>query len=200
MKLADYARKAGVSYRTAWRWWKTGIIKGYQLPTGTIIVLIEDQAPIPPSVAVCIYARVSSSSNKDNLERQAERLRQYAQAKGYIIYKVVKEIGSGLNDNRKKLLNVLIDDNYAVLIVEHKDRLTRFGANYIKVLLEKTGRKLEIVNGVEDDKNDLMDDFAAVITSFCSRLYGMRRAKRKTEKLIAELQGESPQVDSDETS
>lgn len=186
MKLSDYAKSQGVSYRTAWSWWKKGIIKGRQLPTGTI--LVEVDAPSVSSVVACIYARVSSSENKDNLERQAERLTQYAVAKGYIIHKVVKEVGSGLNDNRKKLGTVLSDKAFNVLVVEHKDRLTRFGAKYIEILLVETGRKLEVVNGMPDDKEDLMNDFASVITSFCAKLYGMRRARRKTEKLIQELE------------
>lgn len=186
MKLSDYAKSQGVSYRTAWSWWKKGIIKGRQLPTGTILVDVD--ARDTSAVVACIYARVSSSENKSNLDSQAERLTQYAVAKGYTIYKVVKEVGSGLNDNRKKLNQILSDKSFSVLIVEHKDRLTRFGAHYIEILLSETGRKLELVNGVADDKEDLITDFAGVITSFCSRLYGMPRAKRKTEKLIQELQ------------
>jgi putative resolvase len=186
MKLSDYAKAQGISYRTAWSWWKKGIIKGRQLPTGTILIE-TDAASASPTVA-CIYARVSSSENKNNLERQAERLSQYATAKGYTIHKVVKEVGSGLNDNRKKLNKLLLDRDFNVLIVEHKDRLTRFGAKYIEILLSETDRRLEVVNGLPDDKDDLMTDFASVITSFCARLYGMRRAKRKTEKLISELQ------------
>jgi predicted site-specific integrase-resolvase len=186
MKLSDYAKSQGVSYRTAWSWWKKGIIKGRQLPTGTILVDVD--ARDTSAVVACIYARVSSSENKSNLDSQAERLTQYAVAKGYTIYKVVKEVGSGLNDNRKKLNQILSDKSFTVLIVEHKDRLTRFGAHYIEILLSETGRKLELVNGVADDKEDLITDFAGVITSFCSRLYGMPRAKRKTEKLIQELQ------------
>lgn len=88
----------------------------------------------------CIYARVSSAENKKNLDAQAERLTNYAMAKGYRIYKVVKEVGSGLNDNRKQLAKILVDDNYNILIVEHKDRLARFGTNYLSLLLEKTGK------------------------------------------------------------
>lgn len=188
MKLSDYAKKLGISYTTAWRLWKKGKLDAYQLPTGTVIVREETETSVLPAEVVCIYARVSSSENKDNLKRQSERLVQYATARGYQIYKVVEEVGSGLNDNRKKLLSVLSDKKFTVLLVEHKDRLTRFGANYIQVLLTETDRRLEIVNGAENDKDDLMSDFASVITSFCSRLYGLRRAKRKTEKIIAELQ------------
>lgn len=187
MKLADYARKAGVSYRTAWRWWKTGVISGYQLPTGTIIVDVDETRQKNLEPVVCIYARVSSTENKKNLETQAERLTQYALAKGYRIYKVVKEIGSGLNDNRKKLASILTDKNYNILLVEHKDRLARFGIKYLIILLEETGKKLEVVNLAPDGKEELIQDLIAIITSFCARIYGQRRSKRKTEKLISEL-------------
>lgn len=159
------------------------------MPTGTIIVDLE--APLSKPEIACVYARVSSAENRDNLERQAERLIQFATAKGYLISRVVKEVGSGLNDNRKKLLSVLKDDSYTILLVEHKDRLTRFGSNYIITLFEQLGKRVEIINGVENPKDDLMADFAAIITSFCSRLYGLKRGKRKTEKIIAQLKEES---------
>jgi putative resolvase len=171
--------------------WKQGQLDAYQLPTGTVIVRDGEQNPQLVHEIACIYARVSSSENKDNLKRQADRLVQYSTARGYRIYKVVEEVGSGLNDNRQKLISVLSDKKFNVLVVEHKDRLTRFGANYIQVLLTQTGRRLEVVNDAANDKEDLMSDFAAVITLFCSRLYGLRRGKRKTEKLIAELQSNS---------
>ncbi len=170
------------------RWWKTGVINGYQLPTGTIIVNIDSDAPVKTDSVVCIYARVSSAENKDNLNRQAERLMQYATVKGYRIYKVVKEVGSGLNDNRKQLAKILTAKNYNILLVEHKDRLARFGINYMRILLEQTGRTLEIVNEADNSQDELLQDLISIITSFCSRIYGLRRSKRKTEKLIAELQ------------
>ena len=75
-------------------------------------------------------------------------------------------------------------------MVEHKDRFSRFGLNYINILLEKQGKKVEIINDMTDDKADLMEDFVSLVTSFCARLYGLRRSKRKTEKIIAELKRE----------
>ncbi len=189
MKLSDYAKKAGVSYQTAWRWWQKGHLTGYQLPSGTIIV--TEQGEKKTDKIACIYARVSSAENKDNLERQAERLKDYAIARGYQIYQVVKEIGSGLNDNRPKLAKVLTDSHYNILIVEHKDRLARFGTNYLELLLKEMGKTVEIVNHTEDKQDELMEDLIAIITSFCSRLYGLRRSKRKTAKIIAELKAQS---------
>lgn len=192
MKLPDYANELGISYKTAWRWWKAGKLPhpARQTETGMVIVDYRKDKPICASniTRAAIYGRVSSSENKDNLERQVERLVQYSIAKGYQVVKVVKEVGSGLNDNRKKLEQLLVDGGYDILVVEHKDRLARFGVNYIDVLLSKLGVKLEIVNLANNGKDELMQDLVAIVTSFAARLYGQRRAKRKTEKIISELQ------------
>jgi len=186
MKLSTYAKNLGISYITAYRLYKSGELNGFQLPSGTIIVQENDNCAV--SNQVVIYCRVSSSENKSNLDKQAERLQQYAIAKGYKIYKVIKEIGSGLNDTRQQLEKILLDDNYSILLVEHKDRLTRFGFNYINIMFRKQNRTIEVVNYQENTKDDLMQDFVSIITSFCARLYGLRRTKRKTEQLIRELE------------
>lgn len=189
MKLSVWAKRQGISYITAWRMWKTGkLINAYQLPTGTVIVRDEATDKFPDKVV--IYTRVSSSENRNNLDEQAKRLEQYAIAKGYQIYKIIKEVGSGVNDNRKQLTKILMDNNYRILIVEHKDRLTRFGFNYINVLFESIGKKIEVVNEAGNDKDDLMQDFISIITSYCARIYGLRRSKRKTEKIIEALKNE----------
>lgn len=186
MKLSDYARKTGVHYRTAYRWYQSGQIKGYQTDTGTIIITEQDDNQ--KSLKVAVYARVSSSENKSNLDSQADRLTAYCAAKGYQVAKVVKEIGSGVNDNRQKLIDLLSDETITLIVVEHKDRLTRFGFNYIETLLGKQGRKVEVINLAENGKEDLMQDLISIIYSFSARMYGLRRAKRKTEKIIQELQ------------
>lgn len=188
MKLSSYAKELGISYKTVWRLWKAGKLNAYQLPTGTVIVKEDIENEFPDKV--CIYARVSSSENKNNLKKQAERLKEYAIVRGYQIYKIVEEIGSAVNDNRKKLNQLLMDKNYNKLIVEHKDRLTRFGFNYIQILFNQIGKKIEVVSEAENDKQDLMQDFISIITSFCVRLYGLRRSKGKTEKIIKELKNE----------
>ncbi|MCL1474623.1 IS607 family transposase [Argonema antarcticum A004/B2] len=132
------------------------------------------------------------AENKGNLNRQALRLTEYAIANGYQIVRNVKEIGSGLNDNRKQLEALLQQDDYNILLVEHKDRLARFGTHYLDVLLLRLGVKLEIVNLADNGRDELMQDLVAVVTSFAARLYGQRRAARKTERIIAELKnGES---------
>ena len=185
MKLSTYAKELGISYRTAWNWFKEGKIKGaYKMESGTIIVPEKESEKFN---YVIIYTRVSSSQNKSNLDSQADRLTQYAIARGYQIKEIVKEVGSGVNDNRPKLQKLLKEGKATKIIVEHKDRLTRFGFNYLTTLLEKQDCYIEIVNEAENDKDDLMQDLISIITSMCARYYGLRRSKRKTEKIIQEL-------------
>jgi putative resolvase len=192
MKLSAYARSLGVSYRTAWRWFKAGKVAGFQADTGTIIVTepIVETVPATANQKTVIDTRVSAAENKDNLEGQAKRLMDYCAAKGYQVAAVVKEIGSGVNDTRPKLLKLLTDPTIGQIVVEHKDRLTRFGFNYIEQLLVMQGRKIEVINLAEKGKEDLIQDFVSIVTSFCARLYGQRRSKRKTERIIAEIQNE----------
>jgi putative resolvase len=187
MKLSQYAKQQGISYRTALRWFRDGTIQGYQAPSGTIIVTEREQVQ-HVSEKVAIYARVSSSEHRENLERQVERLSQYCTVRGYQVALVVKEIASGVNDSRPKLLSLLKDTSITRLVVEHRDRLTRFGFHYIDVLFSVQGRVIEVVNPAENDKEELLADLASIIYSFCARLYGQRRAKRKTEKVVQELQ------------
>lgn len=186
MKLSHYAKKLGISYRTAWNWYKAGKLQGYQAESGTIIITEEE--PPKTSQKVAIYARVSSSEKKSNLDSQANRLYQYCLAKGYQVSHIVKEVGSGINDTRPKLIQLLQDMSVTIIVVEHRARLTRFGFNYLKTLLELQHRQIEVVNLAENGKEDLLEDLVAIITSFCARLYGQRRCKRKTDKMIKELQ------------
>jgi putative resolvase len=190
MKLSDYARQQGVRYETAWRWFRDGKIAGHRVGKHTILIDEEKTGTCSPPERVAIYARVSSAENKPNLDSQAERLLAYCSAKGYQVAKVVKEIGSGVNDSRPKLLGLLEDVNTTVIVVEHKDRLSRFGVRYIETLLRVQGRRLEIVNESEDDKEDLLADLTAILYSFCARMYGLRRAKGKTEKIVQQLEAE----------
>jgi putative resolvase len=186
MKLSQYAKQQGISYRTALRWFKAGSIKGYQSASGTIIVTTDEQ-PVLQAKKVAVYARVSSAENKSNLESQAERLSAYCTAKGYQVAKVIKEIGSGVNDSRPKFLSLLSDQSITLIVVEHKDRGTRFGFRFIETLLQGQERSIEVVNQAENGTEDLLEDLQSIIYSFCARLYGQRRAKRKTEKIVAEL-------------
>jgi predicted site-specific integrase-resolvase len=189
MKLSQYAKQQGISYSTALRWWHQGVIRGYQAPSGTIIVEAVAH-PRAQEERVVIYARVSSPEHKENLERQVERLLHYCRVRGYRVAQVVKEIASGTSDSRPKLLALLKDKRATRIVIEHKDRLTRFGFRYLETLLEVQGRTIEVVNEADNDEEDLIADLVAIVYSFTARLYGQRRAKRKAERIVQELQAE----------
>jgi predicted site-specific integrase-resolvase len=182
MKLSEYAKRNSITYTTALRMIKSGQLHHRRLPTGTIVVL-DDEATVAAGYTV-VYARVSSSENRDNLETQASRVGQFCSAKGWIISQVIKECGSGLNDTRPKLMKLLMDKSVTRIVVEHRDRLTRFGFNYLKTLYPG---EIVVINEAANDKHDLMQDFVSLVTSFCARLYGQRRTKRNTERLISQL-------------
>lgn len=185
-KISTYAKRNDMSYLTVYYMVKRGELKSEQLPSGSIRIITDNSSNNHNKVI--LYARVSSSENKSNLESQMNRLRDYACAKGYIVIKEVKEIGSGLNDKRKQLESVFKNNDWSKIIVEHKDRLARFGVNFIEVLLQNQGKSIEIINEVESNsKEDIMQDFVSIITSFTARLYGLRRSKRKTEQIIKEI-------------
>ena len=180
MRLSVYAKKMGVTYKTAFRWWKAGKLDAYQMDTGTIIV--REPATSAEQLQVALYARVSSADQKEDLERQMQRLKDYAAAKGYQVTKMVSELASGLNDRRPKLMKLLTDASVGIVVIEHRDRLTRFGFNYIEQLMQMQGRRLEVIFPSDTD-HDLVDDFIAVITSMASRIYGRRTSKRRAEKI-----------------
>ncbi|GCE50640.1 resolvase-like protein [Thermosporothrix hazakensis] len=94
----------------------------------------------------------------------------------------MSDLASGLNNNRPKLLKLLTDLSITVVVVEHRDRLTRFGFTYIEQLMQTQGRRIEVIFPSDTD-TDLVDDFIAIITSMASRIYGRRTSKRRAEKI-----------------
>ena len=192
MKLSKYAKELGVDYRTAWNWFKAGKIDGaYQTPTGTVIVPDNIKNKQSEMYGVILYARTSSSQNKDLLDNQVKRLEDYAAAKGYKVKQVVKEFGSGLNDERKQLTKILQENKYDKIIVEHKDRLTRFGFNYIQLL---TGDRIEVMNESKEKDEDLVKDLISIIHCFSARIYGLRRSqilKSKIKQVIEDTNNET---------
>src|SRR6266849_4025798 len=174
MKLSTYVRQIGLTYKTAYRWWKAGKLDAYQMDTGTVIV----RDPLKVSATnVALYARVSSVDQKNDLERQLERLKDYAAVHGYQVTRTVSEIGSGLNDRRPKFLKLLTDPTIGVIVMEYRDHGTRFGFTYIEQLLAMQGRRLEVVFPKDTD-DDLVNDFVSIITSMAARMYGRRKAKQ----------------------
>ena len=124
--------------------------------------------------------------NKEDAQRQLGRLQDFAAAKGYVISREVIEIASGLNDQRPKFNTLLTDKEIGLILVEHKDRATRFGFNQLKVVLQAASRDIQTINET-DTTDELIDDFVAIITSMCARIYGKRQSKNRADRMKAIL-------------
>ena len=146
------------------------------------MIVLEE--PVTKDERTVLYARVSSSDQKDDCERQADRLRTLAAGRGWTNVEVVIEIGSGLNGHRKHLIRLLADPAVRRIVVEHRDRLARFGVEYIEAALRAQGRQVVFAEAGEQ-KLDIVQDFVDVVTSMCARIYGQRAAKNRAKRALA---------------
>jgi putative resolvase len=151
-----------------------------RLESGTIWV--EAVAGAHAGKAV-VYARVSSHDQRSDLDRQIARLTQWATANGHSVGEVVTEVGSGLNGKRPKLRRVLSDPSATVVLVEHRDRLARFGGEHLEAALSAQGRRI-IVADAGETADDLVRDMIEVLTSMCARLYGRRGARDRAMRAV----------------
>lgn len=149
-----------ISCHIAWRYFQLGLIPNARQLSG-LIVINEESSQEPVKEYMAIYAKVSLLENKSNLKLQAEQLEHFCTIKCWKVKKVVKECVSGLNNNRLKLMRILTNRKATRLVIEHKDRLIRFGFNYINILFFEC----EIV--VENK-----EDFISFVTNFYARIYG----------------------------
>lgn len=141
----------------------------------------------PKVNGVALYARVSSSDQKSDLDRQLSRLTEYAIANKMTIVDAVKEVGSGLNGHRKGMMRLLADAQAQTILVEHRDRLMRFGFEYVESALAAQRRKLLVMES-EEVTDDIVRDLHEVIVSMCARLYGKRSAKNRAQKALDAMQ------------
>lgn len=152
-----------------------------RLPSGTIVVE-QDPAAVADGRTVA-YCRVSSHDQRDDLERQAGRVILWASEHGLSVDEVVTEVGFGLNAKRPRLARLLADASVTRIVVEHRDRLARFGVEHLGAALSAQGREILVVDEGEVD-DDLVRDMTEVLTSFCARLYGRRGARNRALRAI----------------
>jgi putative resolvase len=183
VKLSAWAEREGIHYMTAWRWWKAGKlpVPAYQTPSGSIIV----ELPVPGSQPgrTVVYTRVSSHDQRLDLDRQIARLTRWAAQEGLQVAEVVAEVGSGLNGRRTKLRRLLADPAVTTIVVEHRDRLARFGVEQLDAALAAHGRRVLVADPAETT-DDLVGDMVEVLTSFCARLYGRRGARNRAMRAV----------------
>lgn len=137
---------------------------------------------------VAIYGRVSShdQKTKGDLDRQCQRLSEYCSKHQYQVNEIIKDIGSGLSDSRKgllKLFNLVVNQKINKVIVENKDRLTRFGFKFFEYFFNSYNVKIEIIdNNKKQNNNDdeeLVEDIIMLMASFSGKLYGKRSARKR---------------------
>ncbi|MFE9958174.1 IS607 family transposase [Micromonospora sp. NPDC005299] len=187
MKLAEWARRNGVHRQTAYRWFREGTmpVPARRLPSGTIMVEVTDDAR---QGQVVVYARVSSADQRADLDRQVARVTAWVTGRDMAVARVVTEVGSALSGRGEKFLGLLRDPAVSTIVVEHRDRFARFGAEYVEAALAAQGRRLMVVDpaGVDDD---LVRDVTEILASLCARLYGRRAAADRASRAVAAATG-----------
>ncbi len=186
----EACKRLGISFITLKRWIYSGKIRAVKTPSGRWMIPENEVERIiggkteAREVRAVIYARVSSSDQKSNLERQIECLTQYCSAKGYKVVDVLSDVASGLNTNRRGLLKLfdhVVNKQVDAVVATYKDRLTRFGFEYLDYFFKQYGVRIEVVYGEEpkDAYQELVEDLLAIVTSFAGKLYGMRSHRKK---------------------
>jgi excisionase family DNA binding protein len=204
LRPKEVCRRLGISYSTLSRWVREGRIRAIRTAGGVFRIpesevrRIAEGLPISKEVRAVIYARVSSADQKSDLERQVEYLTQYCSSKGYRVTDVLSDIASGLKTDRKgllKLFNYVVNRQVDVVVVAYRDRLTRFGFEYLEHFFKQYGVRIEVAFG-EEPKNayqELVEDLIETVTSFAGKLYGLRSRKKKRfvegfKKLLEEVE------------
>jgi excisionase family DNA binding protein len=190
VSISKAARLLGVSETTLRRWDKEGRLPSIKTEGGHRRYDISKIRPetirkfeFSDSRKTIAYARVSSHDQKPDLERQKQVLELFCSKNGWT-FEVVSDLGSGMNYHKKglkRLLDAILDDRVGRLVVTHKDRLLRFGAELIFAVCESKGVEVVIINKGEDTtfEEDLATDVLEIITVFSARLYGSRSKKNK---------------------
>ena len=197
-KIGEFAEKIGVTTQTLRNWDKEGKLKPAKVTDGGTRYYSEYQyktymgTPFYNREKLTIlYCRVSSSKQKDDLERQIQNVKTYALAKGYQ-FELVTDIGSGINYKKKGLLYLLdrvMSGDVERVVILYKDRLVRFGYDLIEYICKANETSIEIIDSTEKtEQEELVEDLVQIITVFSCRLQGKR--VKKTKELMQALQEE----------
>ncbi len=192
LSIKQAANQLGVSVSTLRRWDETGVLVAQRTPKGH---RRYDLSKINPNLTrnkveqqrkTIAYARVSSHEQKPDLQRQIEMLELYCSAQGWS-FEVISDLGSGMNYHKKglkRLLDDILDNKIDRLVLTHKDRLLRFGAELVFALCEARQVEVVIINQGENlsFEEELAQDVLEIITVFSARLYGS--PSKKNKKLI----------------
>ena len=193
MSIGKFAKAVGVTTTTLRRMHESGeLIPAHITKGGTryySTAQLKQLNDVSKEEKIVIgYCRVSTPSQKDDLETQISNIKTYMYAKGYQ-FEIITDIGSGINYKKKglqELIKKINNQEISKVVILYKDRLMRFGYELIEYLCEINNIEIEIVDHTEQSKEqELTDDLIQIITVFANRLYGQR--SKKTKKLIDEV-------------
>lgn len=180
--MKEWAKREGVHPVTAYRWFREGKLPVPARRVGGLILVGQSAEPVPDETVV-VYARVSSADQKSDLDRQVARVTTWATGQHLMVSRVVTEVRSALDGRGKEFLALLRDPAVTTIVVEHRDRFARFGAEYVEAALSAQGRRLLVVDPAEVD-DDLVRDVIEILTSLCARLYGRRSAASRAQRAV----------------
>ena len=181
MNLSEWADQVGVSKFTAYRWFHEGTLPVPARRVGRLILV--EVASATATGRTVAYARVCSHDQRGDLDRQVARLSAWASVQGLVVGEVVTEVGSGVSAKRRRLARLLADPTATTIVIEHRDRLARFGVEYLEAALAAHGRRVLVMDDGDRD-DDVVRDMTEVLTSFCARLYGRRGARNRANKAL----------------
>ena len=193
LSIGKFAKSLGVSIQTLRNWDKEGKLKptyvtenGYRYYSEDLLNKFRNIKNVNKiKKKNILYARVSTKSQKDDLDRQVDNLKQYAYSKGYS-FEIITDIGSGINYKKEgllKMINLVECGEVDRIIVLYKDRLIRFGYDLIEYICKLNDTKIQIVdNSTISKEQELTEDLIQIITVFANKLYGAR--SKKTINLI----------------
>ena len=192
VSIGEAAEKLGVSVKTLRRWADANKIRSDRSPSGHRRFYISDlqrMVPKPPEQQrlTINYARVSSHDQKEDLKRQVDVLEQFSSSRGWS-FETITDLGSGLNYKKKglkRLIHLILMGQLERLVITHKDRLLRFGAELIFMMCDEFQTQVVIVNQSKEERSfehELVTDMIELVTVFSARLYGSR--SRKNQKLV----------------
>ena len=193
ISIGKFAKMVGVTPTTLRRMHKSGELIPYHVTQGGTRYYSKEQlkifvAQIEVQKPVVGYCRVSTPSQKDDLETQVVNVKYYMYAKGYQ-FEIIEDIGSGINYKKKGLQTLISKINnkeISKIVILYKDRLIRFGFELIEYLCNINDIEIEIIdNTTQSKEQELTDDLIQIITVFANRLYGQR--SKKTKRLIDEV-------------
>lgn len=198
-KPNQLAKRLGVTVKTLQNWDKSGKLPAHRTITNRRYYTETDylkatRQPLPKNRLNVIYTRVSSYGQKDDLKSQAQFLRNYVNAKGVIIDKVITDIGSGLNYKRKKwnkLIDAVMESKIKRIYIAYPDRFIRFGFPWFQHFCSKFNTKIVVVrNKKMSPEAEIVQDLISIIHVFSCRVYGLRKYKKevKNDKDVSHFQ------------